>query len=99
MPAGYFLGPDARDEAAIGGQWDYTTRLFRQAVIQRQGPALTTGQRVAVRRDLVRWHASVVVLDHDSEPLKPSLDGLLGPGRRVDDVWLWEVGQRPVPGR
>jgi hypothetical protein len=94
VPAGYFLGPDARGQAAIGGQWDYTTHLIRTAMIHRKGPPLTPAIRAAVRRDLVRWRASVVVLSDDAEPLRPWLEDLLGPARRVADVWLWEL---PAP--
>jgi hypothetical protein len=91
VPAGYFLGPDARGEAHIGGQWDYTTYLIENAVMTGKGAELTPSRRAAVRSDLNRWHASVVVLDPSADDLKPWLDDLFGPSRRVDDVWLWDV--------
>jgi len=100
VPGGYFLGPDARGEGRMGGRADYAEILFRQAVLGAPAgrePALTPARRAAVRRDLARWRASVVVLSPVAEPLKPWLDDLLGPGRRVDDVWLWEVS--PVRSR
>jgi hypothetical protein len=97
VPAGYFLGPDARGQAAMGGQWDYTSRLFQSVVARHKGPELTPARRAAVRRDLARWHASLVVLSPAADYVKPWLDDLLGPARRVDDVWLWEVPASASP--
>lgn len=57
-------------------------------------PPLTSDDRVALRADLRYWHASVVVIwtghVHAAE-LRTFTEDLLGPGRRVDDVWLWDV--------
>jgi hypothetical protein len=92
VPGGYFLGPDARGDGRMGGQPDYTETLLRAAVAGRTaGPELTPARRAAVRRDLARWHASVVVLSPAADALQPWLDGLLGPAQRVDDVWLWPI--------
>ncbi len=99
VPGGYFLGPDARGDARFGGQPDYTTQLFRTAVIAQQRPELTPARRAKVRSDLARWHASVVVLSPAVPWVLPWLVDLLGPPQRVDDVWLWPVGQRPALGQ
>lgn len=97
VPGGYFLGPDARGDGRMGGQPDYTQALFRTAVLDRSHPpGLTPARRQAVRRDLARWRASVVVLAPAADAAKPWLDDLLGPGRRVEDVWLWEVAPPPA---
>jgi hypothetical protein len=56
---------------------------------------LTGADRAAALAVLRDWRADVVVLadaqsHHDL--LLSTLQELLGPGRRVDDVWLWDVG-------
>ena len=53
------------------------------------------------RLELAYWHASVVVLSDggrgsrwtdNRDLLRRLVTELLGPPRRVDDVWLWRVG-------
>jgi hypothetical protein len=66
-------------------------------LIRHRGDRLTPARRAAVARDLARWHASVVVLAPGAEYVKPWLEDLLGPARRVDDVWLWEVAAPASP--
>jgi hypothetical protein len=99
VPGGYFLGPDARGDARFGGRLDYTTQLFQTAVVAQRRPDLTPARRAQVHSDLARWHAAVVVLSPATPWVKPWLVGLLGPAQRVDDVWLWEVGQGPALGQ
>jgi hypothetical protein len=95
VPGGYFLGPDASGSGRMGGRIAETQTLFRTAVVGRTGgPELTPARRDAVRRDLARWNASVVVLAPNAETIRPWLEQLLGPATRVDDVWLWPLRHR-----
>jgi hypothetical protein len=56
-------------------------------------PEITDEQRRAAAEDLRFWQAGVVVLGPHPfrEQLKQAVDALLGPGRQVDDVWIWTV--------
>jgi hypothetical protein len=99
IPGGYFLGPDATGTGRMGGRIAYTQTLFRAAVVGGTGgPALNPARREAVRRDLTRWNASVVVLAPNAETIKPWLERLLGPATRIDDVWLWQLSRSRSPG-
>jgi hypothetical protein len=56
-------------------------------------PLVTPETRAAVRVDLTRWKACVVVLGPQAaQPkLKILLEQLLGPAEHDHDVWLWDV--------
>ena len=58
-------------------------------------PTPEENRRQAIE-DLRFWRASVVVLGKhpDDQVLHRLLTELIGPGQRVDDVWLWDV--RPL---
>lgn len=102
IPAGFFLGPGGPDgRGRIGPSPRPTAQLLR--IVARDGDVLqiTGGDRAQARRDLAYWRGSVVVLadpragslwsPHHAQ-LLVTLNRLFGPGRRVDDVWLWQVG-------
>jgi hypothetical protein len=94
IPAGYFLGPDERGAVILGSPARPTTMLVDQVAGSGIVPAVTGQMRRDARDDLRYWRASVVVLGsypHEQE-LIAVLDRLLGPGRYVDDVWLWPIG-------
>ena len=98
MPGGYFLGPEGPDRI---GKWPVSDRPFAQMLAKvgyRDEPvSVTEVDRAAALDDLRVWHADAVVLadrqaHHDE--LLDLITSLLGPGQRVDDVWLWDV--RPL---
>ncbi|MFY1669377.1 hypothetical protein ACN27G_05380 [Plantactinospora sp. WMMB334] len=98
IPAGYFIGPDAEGNGVFGAPSRPTSLLIYGTMDRGAAPVVTEENRRQAVEDLRFWNASVVVLgDHPSAPaLHVLLAGLLGPGQRVDDVWLWDV--RPLVG-
>ncbi|WP_420883986.1 hypothetical protein [Micromonospora sp. CPCC 205547] len=98
VPGGYFIGPNANGEGVFGAPLRPTSTLIYSAMDSGTVPALTEENRRQAAADLRYWRASVVVLGaHPREAvLRELMTGLLGPGRRVDDVWLWDV--RPLVG-
>ncbi|MBA3488451.1 MAG: hypothetical protein H0T78_02730 [Longispora sp.] len=55
---------------------------------------LSEADRATVREDLRYWHASVLVLDtrtNHAEALRATVNELVGPGKTVADVYLWDV--------
>ena len=102
IPAGFFLGPGGPDgRGRIGPPSRPTTRMLRAVARDGYAPVITDRDRARARRDLAYWRGSVVVLPdarvgsqwsrHHTQ-LLATLTSLFGPGRRVDDVWLWQVG-------
>lgn len=99
MPGGYFLGPEGPDRI---GKWPVSDRPFAQMLAKvgyrNEVVSVTDVDRAAALDDLRVWHADAVVLydrqaHHDD--LLNLIISLLGPGQRVEDVWLWDV--RPPP--
>ncbi|HEX6500551.1 MAG TPA: DUF2079 domain-containing protein [Micromonosporaceae bacterium] len=102
IPAGFFLGPGGPDgRGRIGPVPRPTAALLTDVAAHGGEPVITEGDRARARADLAYWHAGLVVLSdggpgsrwtpHHDELLR-TVTALLGPGRRVDDVWLWQVG-------
>ncbi|MEQ4303226.1 hypothetical protein ABNF97_17860 [Plantactinospora sp. B6F1] len=93
IPAGYFIGPDAQGYGVFGAPSRPTSLLIYGTMDRGAAPVVTEENRRQAIEDLRFWRASVVVLgDHPAAPaLHVLLAGLLGPGQRVDDVWLWDV--------
>jgi len=95
MPGGYFIGPAGPDNKRA--RWNApprpTSTLLDRVAYRGVAPNVTDEDRRAAREDLRFWRASVVVLGpHKYEAdLRSTLEALLGPGQRVDDVWLWDV--------
>ncbi|MBO0870492.1 MAG: hypothetical protein J2P15_18200, partial [Micromonosporaceae bacterium] len=55
-------------------------------------PAISDAQRATAQADVRFWGAGLVILADDAPyaaDLLTTLVKLFGPGRRVDDVWLW----------
>ncbi|TDC82826.1 hypothetical protein E1193_10730 [Micromonospora sp. KC606] len=98
VPGGYFIGPNEKGEGVFGAPNRPTSTLIYTTMDAGRVPGLTAENRRQVVEDLRFWKASVVVLgDHPREAvLRELMTGLLGPARRVDDVWLWDV--RPLVG-
>jgi len=102
IPGGFFLGPGGPDgRGQIGPVPRPTYALLRDVALSGRVPPITDLDRTVVREDLRYWGAEIVVLpasggtgnkwsaNHDA--LLATLTALLGPGTRVDDVWLWRV--------
>ncbi|MFF5171058.1 hypothetical protein ACFY3U_00300 [Micromonospora sp. NPDC000089] len=98
IPGGYFIGPNADGEGVFGAPNRPTSTLIYATMDAGTVPPLTDEDRRRAVADLRYWNASVVVLGaHPREAvLRELMTGLLGPARRVDDVWLWDV--RPLVG-
>jgi hypothetical protein len=92
---GYFLGPDPAGRGTFGPWVQRPTATLLASVGYYGGtPAIGDAQRAAAKVDVRFWDAGLVVLadtaPHATE-LLATLVQLLGPGQRVDDVWLWRV--------
>jgi hypothetical protein len=96
VPGGYFIGPNADGEGVFGAPNRPTSTLIYATMdAGRVAPVTGENRRQAVE-DLRFWRASVVVLGAGPREavLRELMTALLGPPRRVDDVWLWDV--RPL---
>jgi hypothetical protein len=95
VPQGYFLGPTSPTDRT--GRWGTparpTSALLTQVGDGKRSGAVTAAEREQARVDVRHWRADAVVLGAHprEERLREALDGLFGPGRRVEDVWLWDV--------
>ncbi|MFC4021851.1 hypothetical protein ACFOW4_28470 [Micromonospora sp. GCM10011542] len=94
-PGGYFIGPSAPDDpAARWGAPDRPTgALLRRVADTGAVPVVTDADRRQAVQDLRHWRAALVVqggLAH-GEPVRRTVDELLGPGRQVDGAWVWDV--------
>ncbi|MGV9762197.1 hypothetical protein [Micromonospora tulbaghiae] len=99
-PGGYFIGPrSAGDPAARWGAPDRPTSLLlrRAAETGRVPPVGETERRQAVD-DLRHWRAAALVQADSSpgDPVRATVDALVGPGRDVPGGYLWDV--RPLVG-
>lgn len=95
MPGGYFIGPRGPDDrrARLDAPPRPTSTLLDNVAKNGRVPEIGPTERLAAADDLQFWRASAVVLGphpHEAE-LRTTLDRLLGPGRMVEDVWLWVV--------
>jgi hypothetical protein len=96
MPGGYFLGPtsDTDRTALFTSPPRPTSDLFVRVMTTGTQPAIDDNARAAARDDIRYWNAAILVLDPNQpafEPLRATVDALVGPGHQVDDVWLWDV--------
>lgn len=100
IAGGYFLGPGGDDGRAIFGGPPRPTQLMLQyAAHTGYTPRPTPDVRRRFAEDLAHWRAAVLVLppgEPHEERLRRLLDGLAGPGERVDGVWLWDVRDLPA---
>ncbi|MEV5764148.1 hypothetical protein AB0L34_06165 [Micromonospora sp. NPDC052213] len=99
-PGGYFIGPRAADDpAARWGAPDRPTAvLLRRAAETGEVPAVTDADRRRAVEDLRHWRAAVVVQGglHHGDPVRRTVEALLGPGREVAGAYVWDV--RPLVG-
>ncbi|MFI7023645.1 DUF2079 domain-containing protein [Micromonospora sp. NPDC049900] len=104
IPSGFFLGPGGPDgRGRIGPVPRPFGALLDQAARSGLPPIVTEGTREEVRADLEHWRIETVVLPDevhgakwpvDEEAVRRTLTLLFGEPERVEDVWLWRVGQR-----
>lgn len=97
LPGGYFNGPWGPDRIGIyGASPRWTSNLLRDVRYGGAIPDIGDAWRAQARADLAYWKAGLVVLppqDND-EALYTTVTRLLGrEGRRVDGVWIWDVGR------
>jgi hypothetical protein len=95
VPGGYFLGPGLNGEGRMGpATVTGTAQLIASTVRTGTTPVVTDAMRSTARADVAYWRGSVVVLaaTPEQEPVRGLLDQLFGPGQRVLDVWVWDVG-------
>jgi hypothetical protein len=101
MPGGYFLGPSSETDRS--GRFTSPARSTSDllAEVARTGAPVLVDDTVREQavEDLRYWGAAVVVLGKRANEglLRKTVEQLLGPAQRVQDVWLWDV--RPVSCR
>jgi hypothetical protein len=101
IPSGFFLGPGGPDgRGRIGPVPRATDQLLYDVAKTGVVPPIGAVERSAARIDLAHWQADVVVLPDEVhgakwpvhvDALRRTVTALLGPPRRVADVWLWRV--------
>lgn len=97
VPQGYFLAPTSPTDDT--GRWGVDPRptaalLTEVATGERKAPViLSTAEREQAITDVRYWRADAVVLPRHTrqEALRGVLDACFGPGRQVEDVWIWDV--------
>ncbi|MFG3600060.1 hypothetical protein [Micromonospora chersina] len=94
-PGGYFIGPrSAADPAAHWGAPDLpTSLLLRRAAETGQVPPIGDAERRQAVADLRHWRAAVLVQADSTpgDPVRATVDALVGPGRDVPGGHLWDV--------
>jgi hypothetical protein len=103
VPGGYFLGPDGQpkngDPSQERGQYGPQTRITEE-VMGSIGigtwslPQDTSYWTTAAICDLRYWHTAIVVMDGHAAratEIRSSMDRLIGNGRVVDDVVVWDT--------
>ncbi|MCI4064954.1 hypothetical protein MRQ36_21230 [Micromonospora sp. R77] len=93
IPGGYFIGPNEAGEGVFGAPNRPTSTLIYATMDANRVAPVTDENRRQALEDLRFWKASVVVLGANPREavLRELMTALLGPPRRVDDVWLWDV--------
>lgn len=97
-PGGFYIGPSGPgDPRARWGAPDRPTSvLLRHVARSGQVPVVTDADRAQAVADLRHWRAAVVVLGElrHGDAVRQTVELLLGPGTRADDVWIWDVRDR-----
>nr|WP_091609850.1 hypothetical protein [Micromonospora mirobrigensis] len=99
VPQGYFLAPTSPTDST--GRWGVeprpTAALLTAVAAGTRGTAVTAADRDRAVADVRHWKADALVLPAGhprAAALRTVLDACYGPGRQVDDVWVWDV--RPL---
>lgn len=103
IPGGYFLAPRngvTGDPGRFGGRPSGIGDLLKEVAATGRTPKLDDRQRRRFLDELRHWRAAVVVLPLDepnAEPLRRTVEQLVGPARQELDVWLWDVRTLTTP--
>jgi hypothetical protein len=96
LPEGFFIGPYGPNGiSSIGKYPTGTSILLAQVSTSGVVPQITDGIRAQARADLAYWKADCVALAQapNEDALHSTLDQLLGPGRPIDDAWIWKISR------
>jgi hypothetical protein len=95
VPGGFFIGPkSAADPTAWWGAPDRpTAELLRRAAETGRVPVVSDADRRRAVADLRHWRAAVLVQADSApdDPVRATVDALVGPGRDVPGAHLWDV--------
>ncbi|MEV4760363.1 hypothetical protein AB0J86_35400 [Micromonospora sp. NPDC049559] len=97
IPGGYFLAPrngNTGDSGRFGGRPSGIGPLLQDVATTGRTPKLTEQQRRRCLDELRYWRAAILVLpvrEHNADPLRQTVEQLVGPGRPQSDVWIWDV--------
>ncbi|WP_436971197.1 hypothetical protein [Micromonospora chersina] len=97
IPGGYFLAPRngvTGDPGRFGGRPSGIGELLAEVEATGRTPKLDDRQRRRFLDELRHWRAAIVVLpltEQNAEPLRRTVEQLVGPARQELDVWLWDV--------
>lgn len=98
VPGGYFIGPrDARDQQARWGSPERPTAVLLERVARTgEIPIITDRERQQAIADLRAWRAAIVVQGalHRGEPVRRTVELLLGPAQHIAGAWVWDVRDR-----
>nr|WP_229688615.1 hypothetical protein [Micromonospora yangpuensis] len=100
IPGGYFLAPrnaNTGDPGRFGGRPNGMGSLLEEVSSTGRTTKLDDRQRRRSLDELRYWRAAVLVLpvgQHNAEPLRQTVEQVVGPARRELDVWVWDV--RPL---
>lgn len=97
IPGGYFLAPrngNTGDPGRFGGRPSGVGQLLEEVATTGRTPKLDDRQRRRFTDELRHWRAAILVLpvrQQNVEPLRRTVEELVGPGRQELDVWVWDV--------
>ncbi|MEO3774271.1 hypothetical protein [Micromonospora sp. B9E7] len=97
IPGGYFLAPrngNTGDAGRFGGRPSGVGQMLEEVATTGRTPKLDDRQRRRFTDELRHWRAAILVLpirQQNSEPLRRTVEDLVGPGRQELDVWVWDV--------
>ncbi|MFB9853733.1 hypothetical protein ACFFMR_25450 [Micromonospora andamanensis] len=97
IPGGYFLAPrngNTGDPGRFGGRPSGVGKLLEEVATTGRTPELNDRQRRRSLDELRHWRAAILVLpvrQPHSEPLRQTVEQLVGPARLELDVWVWDV--------
>ncbi|MFC3505226.1 hypothetical protein ACFOOK_30285 [Micromonospora krabiensis] len=97
IPGGYFLAPrnaTTGDPGRFGGRPSGVGQLLEEVATTGRTPQLDDRERRRSLDELRHWRAAILVLplrQPNAEPLRRTVEQLVGPGRQELDVWVWDV--------
>ncbi|MBQ1028044.1 hypothetical protein [Micromonospora sp. C95] len=94
-PGGFFIGPRSPDDPAArwGAPDRPTSLLLRRVADTGEVPPISDTDRRQAVADLRHWRAAVVVQAglHHGDPVRRTVEALLGPAREIDGALVWDV--------